>query len=471
MLQDPFAEYAKPGALSSFIGIRMEDVQLKHYKADKLVEQAVCDRIDVGRDRESLDILGLRDGQTQTTAGPIRFSAGSANYSDISRMIAVTNGAYVVGPSYNLSVNTFSIDTTAHILQVSGRVSGRLGDGTITGMNLNYNLANGDFTVEQPDWTGYIAGSPDQGERSSDETSNTKTQWHIYTKEVVSSRGDTETFPKATANTTDGETIIKADMVVRDRKTDVVTATGNVKYFSKRVNLTCDKAVVYRKDKHAVFTGNVHCYFKGEDEQKQPVHETEIPPFRPLVPDEIAASRPAAPPGSDQERDEIRNTDNARKYPVTAQASRIEYWYTKGSRHAVITGDLQARQDFPKGGWRHLWSIEGYYDGEAETLLLKGPADKQATRVIDSLGDDVRCDSIKIWTEDSDRNHYDAANVDMLEAPEEPESNSPSPATRQQPGPPTTTPPNTSPAAPPASQPGTPPATQPSPLPGTHFGA
>jgi len=404
--------------------------------------------------------LGIRSGWTQTANGKVLFSAGQAYYNDISRMVAVSNGAHVTGPAYDLHVNAFQIDAKSHLLQVNGTVQGRLADGTITGADLAYNLSNGDFTVGQPSWTGFVVGGPDQGSKSSDEDTDKKTQWHIFTKGTVSSRGDIETFPKATANTTNGDTIVKADMVVRNRETDVITATGNVEYFSKQVNLTCDQAVVYRKNKHAVFTGTVHCYFKADDEQKKPVTEVVIPPFRPMVPDDIAASRPAAPATSDQ-TDEVRNTDNARKYPVTAKADKIEYWYTKGSRHAVITGDPQARQDFPSGGWRHLWSDEGYYDGEAETLLLKGPVDKQATRVINSAGDDIKCDSIKIWTNSNDKNHYDADNVDMLEAPESSSSSTPAPAAVQHGKPGRTPPPATT----------TPGQSQPAPLPGTHFGA
>jgi lipopolysaccharide export system protein LptA len=198
--------------------------------------------------------------------------------------------------------------------------------------------------------------------------------------------------------------IIKANQVERNVKTDVVVATGNVSYFSKKVNLLCDKVTIYRKEKRAVLEGNVSMLIKPEDQEK--LEEVALAPLRPIVPEEIANSRPAPPTEkSDQEKqldDEVRSNQNRRKYPVQVLAAKIEYWYGEGSRRADITGAPQARQELPAGRWRQVWAYKAHYDGEKETLRLDSSPGHKETRIMTSLGDDIHANWFEVSTKEED---------------------------------------------------------------------
>lgn len=405
--QDPFADYRTQPELDPEIGIQLNDVQLANYNGMQLQTQADCRRIDIDPQRQHLTLSDIRNGWTRSDKGEFYFSALSANYNDAAKALQVTSGARVYGKNFDLRTDNFELDKANGMLVVNGPVSGRLYDGTVTAASLRYNLDKGSYAIRNPDWEGNLA--IDQGEK--EKKPEKPVRWHISAPDsTVSSENGQEIWPNAVANTTDGETIVKADLVVRDTKTDVITATGNVRYFSTKLNMTCEKAIVDRKAKKAIFTGKVHCYFKGEDEQKAKVEIVEIPPFRPMVPDEIANQRPTAPPTDDdkQGNDELRSTKNSRKYPVTAQAAKIEYWYAKGDRHAEITGDPQARQEFPHGKWRHVWTLKAHYDGERERLRLYGDPGKKQTRIRTSADDDLKCNWFDVSTKDSDEKDWKA---------------------------------------------------------------
>jgi hypothetical protein len=150
----------------------------------------------------------------------------------------------------------------------------------------------------------------------------------------------------------------------------------------------------------------------------------EIPPFKPQVPDDIAKDRPPAPPGkSDDEKkldDEVRSGKTTRKYPILVLADKVEYWYAKGSRHAVITGSPQARQELAGGRWRYGWTHEAFYDGEKETLRMVSTEGKKDTRVKSSLGDDFVADTATVSTqEDNDEMSADGIVGDFYQEGDE----------------------------------------------------
>jgi hypothetical protein len=83
-------------------------------------------------------------------------------------------------------------------------------------------------------------------------------------------------------------------------------------------------------------------------------------------------------------------------------SAKIEYWYGKGSRRAVITGAPQGRQELPESRWRHVWTNVAYYDGENETLKLVSTKDKKDTLEKNSLGDAVTADWMEVSTKEDD---------------------------------------------------------------------
>src|SRR5690606_19094504 len=111
-------------------------------------------------------------------------------------------------------------------------------------------------------------------------------QWQIKTEGRMRYEDSTGKNYGQKCTATDGDIIVMSDNFEHDTKTDVLTVTGNVRYFSTKANLTCEKAVIYRKEKRAVLTGAVKMLIKPRSKQTKAVVE-EIPPFRPIVPEEI----------------------------------------------------------------------------------------------------------------------------------------------------------------------------------------
>ncbi len=396
---DPFANLRKQPEISSTVGIRLMDVDIWHYSDNTLKTKARVARVDVRQDRQYLDLYDLTDGVYNSDKGSFNFAAAHAAWNAATRRIEVDSGGRVFAKDFDLKVSSFFLEGESAILRVPGPITGRLYDGNVRAVNLTYMLANGNYSVGPASWEGMLA-MPLQ-----DQDPNPKrTRWKIKSDGVVTHVGDIDRWPDGEA--TDEEVLVKADMVERNTKTDVITATGKVRYFSGKTNMTCEKAVIYRKEKRAVFTGDVHMYFKPKDEQDKPLMVVEIPPFRPMVPEEVSKERPPAPPINDEEKkqdDELRSAD-LKKYPVTALSSKVEYWYGKGQRHGIITGNPQANQVLPGGRWRHMWTVKGLYDGEKELLRLVSTEGKKDTRVKTSLGDDLVCTWFEISTKDDDDN-------------------------------------------------------------------
>lgn len=451
---DPFARLRQPASIGSDVGIRLEDVQLRHYKGTQLRTSAKVARLDVRQDRMYLDLAGISDGVYYAPKGSFKFAADRADWNAVTRKIEVTSGAHVQNKDLDLTVTQFSVDQDQAALRVPGRLVGRLYDGNVEAMNLTYRLDNGNYSVGPASWEGLLAVPTQDGEKNPK-----RARWKIKSEGLINHEGDIEKWPDGEA--TDGEVLVKADMVERNTKTDVITATGKVRYFSQKTNMTCEKAVIFHKEKRAVFTGNVHMLFKPEDQQDKPLMVEEIPPFRPAVPDEISKERPPAPAVTDQDNkldEQIRSTESLKKYPVTAMSEKVEYWYARGNRHGIITGNPQARQELPGNRWRHIWTPKGLYDGEKETLRMVSSAGKKDTRVKTSLGDDLVCEWFQISTKDGD-DAWSGKGVmgdvypDEEEVPKttSPKKESPKPATQTPPAQPGT--PATQPAATPKSPP------------------
>ncbi|HZH99426.1 MAG TPA: hypothetical protein VEX38_10685, partial [Fimbriimonadaceae bacterium] len=232
-----------------------------------------------------------------------------------------------------------------------------------------------------------------------------KTRWAI---DSDSMRGTPTSEIYTNGSASDGEIMVKAPRIEREKKTDVITATGKVYYFSEKANIVCDKAVIYQKEKRAVLTGNVRMLVKPKDQEK--LDFTEVAPFEPLVPNKVLNDRPAPPPSAQAQQekdldDELRSSKTVRKYPVKVQAARVEYWYAKGQRKATITGNPQARQELAGGRWRHIWTHQAFYDGEKETLRLVSDKDKRDTRMKNSIEDDLVAQAVTISTREEDEDY------------------------------------------------------------------
>ncbi|MBS1718682.1 MAG: hypothetical protein JSS72_13220 [Armatimonadetes bacterium] len=401
---DPFRDLKRQSPIGEDISVQLDNVAFKEYAGPNLIAKMDVGRMEVRNDRQIFNFEKITNGDFSGKNRKLKFDGLFAFWNDVTRQLTAPSGGHIYGDKVNLKTSYFTIDQPNGIMQVTGKVQGQLGDGELMASDLRYDIGSGDYEAHAVVWTGEITKEPLQ---DSDQPKRSK--WTVKTldeKSVVRHKGDMDYWPNCEA--TDGEVIVRAKAVERNAKTDVLTAIGQVSYFSQKTNMTCEKAVIYRKEKRAVLSGHVNVVFKAEDQQEQPLAVVEIPPFRPLVPDDIAASRPAAPADtsvSDEQKkldEEVQKTENRRKYPTLAMADQVEYWYAKGSRHAIITGSPQARQELPGGRWRHVWTDSATYDGEKELLRMKSSGTKRTTRMKTSLGDDLRSDWIELSTKDED---------------------------------------------------------------------
>ena len=392
--QDAFSAYAaRAGVLGGDITIRMTNVSLKHFSGATKISDCVVVRLDSTNNQQVLELHDVRNGSYQSDKGEFQYDAASATYDRPARTLTVRAGARIHNKDMDLKAPEFTYLEESKQLKASGAIVGRFFGGQLAASSLTYEVGVGNYHLGPIVWEGEMA-SPLQ--EATGETQ--KSRWKIKSQSMDHKDGH-DYFENAEA--TDGDVIVSAPKIERDVKTDSITATGRVRYFSVKANLICDKCVVYRKEKRAVLTGNVQMLVKAQDQEKLEVQE--IPPFRPMVPDEISEVRPPAPPVEDKGADqEVRSAETRRKYPIAVLAAKIEYWYKKGNRKAVITGSPQARQDLSAGRWRAIWTTTAYYDGEAESLKLESPKGKQSTRLKTSLGDDILCGSAWISTKEKD---------------------------------------------------------------------
>ncbi len=384
--KDAFAGYGREqGALGADTGIRMEGVKLRSYDKGKLVSQADIDRVDIRQDRQFYDFIGVHNGAVFNKDGRIDFSSERATFDEISRQLRFDAGVNLKGKDFKIFAPRMTLDEQADTVQAPGPITGTLKGGKIAAMNFKYKIANEEFMAGPLHWQGQLPGELTKGAP----VGQGKTSWNIEGNVKSTKTGLTWTDARAT----DGEIIVKAPKIVQDRKTDVLTCTGKVYYFSKKANLVADGAIVYRKEKRVVLEGNVRMLTKPKD--KADLTETEVPPFRPVVPESISQGRPEAPTPEEAQQQKdldeaLRSSKNVRDYPAMVKANKIEYWYGEGNRHAIATGVPEAFQELEGGRWRHIVAFKGLYDGEKETLRMESsaPAKREVT-LKSSIGDDL----------------------------------------------------------------------------------
>lgn len=374
------------------VAVELGEVRLRMYRGGREVAQARVAHVDVMRNRQNLECRGVSDGlYRMADGGVMRFSAERGLWNANAGLFEGVARSRVWNASMDLATDRFVYDERLGELTVPGILRGRFHEGTLEAHSLTYLAKTGDYRFGPAKWTGAI---------DLQEQPASRTRWTLKTDGIVRRRGDVETWPKAEA--TDGEVIVRANQIERNVKTDVLVATGDVRYYGEKENLSCAKVTVFRKEKRAVLEGDVNLFIKAEGQQK--LEAVELTPLRPIVPDEIAKSRPPAPPNEEEKKldDELRQGGNRRKYPTTILCKRIEYWYRKGERRAVLSGEPQARQDLPGGRWRAIWTHSATYDGEAERLKMASAEGKKDTRIKTSLGDDLVAKWIEVSTKEDD---------------------------------------------------------------------
>ncbi|QYK52509.1 MAG: hypothetical protein KF824_09595 [Fimbriimonadaceae bacterium] len=361
-------------------GVVIKNFGLKSYIGKKLVTEARVNNATIKNDRSTIELAGIHDGVFYDDAGKkYNFVAEAATYGTYSKSIHANKGIRVFNDTADLKAPGFTYEHPIRRVTFLGDITGKLGGGDLVTKSVFIDLKNKEILTGELSWTGPLQVDNPQ-----------KTPWKITAKSSKL-RNDITTYTEARGE--DKDTIVKADKMIYDRANDIVTAEGNVEYFGVDANVACDKVVIERKINKATLTGKiVRMLIKPEDSAPK---ETKIPPVVPMVPDSVAGNRPKADsnPTQDQQKkedEEVRSADNIRHYPIALTAGQIEYWYKKGERKAILTGNPFARQEFSglRMRWRELYAAKAEYDGEKEELkLTASPA--QIVRARNSIGDDI----------------------------------------------------------------------------------
>lgn len=398
---DPFAKLGTERDLDG-VAIKLEDVEMKRWSEGKLVAQAHIGEVDVQQNRQLFDLSKITNGVYYGEEGKIEFEADAAKWNNSTLQLMIDSNARVKSEDFDLAVTEFNFDQRASTLSVPSGIKGTLKGGEIAAREFKYNTKTGTYSIGATKWTGETSIEIQEGQ------STPRSKWTFETAGVLSAVKGIETaqFVKAT----DGEIWVSGDKSERNQKTDVLTVTGNVLYFSPKANIACEKIVIYRTEKRAIATGQVRMMIKPKDSMEKELKldlstvPGEVPPFRPMVPDSVQANRPNAPQSEEEKQldEEVRSGKSSRKYPTVVLTEKIEFWYAKGSRRADIPGDVQARQELAGGRWRQAWSSSAKYDGEKELLRLIGSA-TEPVRYASSIEDKF----LAMWFEFSTKEDAD----------------------------------------------------------------
>jgi lipopolysaccharide export system protein LptA len=401
---DPFAAFRDSGGKRETTAIDLDNVDIRHYRGEKLITKATAGKVQVASSRSEFRLQDVTNGLFNSENGPIQFAAKQATINSQQRTVNIDGGARVQSKDFDLTTPEVAFSDRTGVIQAPNAIAGKLYQGEVSAVGFRYNTKKKTFVIGKNKWAGKLSVNLQDG------SSQTPTRWNIEGDSIKNDPVN-KTLIYTNGRATDGEIIVLADLVAYNRSNDVVTATGNVRYFAPEANLTAAKVVVYRKEKRAVLTDKVRMLVKPESEQSAPATVVEIPEFKLLVADQVKADMIAAPKNDEEKKkvDELRSSDSMKKYPTQVAADSIEYWYGKGSRHAIITGNPQARQNFTSGMWRHVWTDHALYDGEKDLLTLVS-GDKDVARMKNSYGDDLTAKNFVVSTKKDDE-EFQGANM------------------------------------------------------------
>lgn len=387
MQGDAFSGLKRPQGTSP-IAATLQSVRFRHYHKGKLVTSAHAAKLDLHRDRRTFEMHGVTNALYKGENRTFRYAAGYAKWDANSAVLTASGKPRLRNDKLDLNARALRFERPKKTVTVTGAVKGKFYDGQLEAENLVMFTDNEAFTAGPVRWNGAMALAAQDG--GDDQTR----EWSIIGQQASRSRTNPNVFEYTQAVATDGEVIVIAPKAEWDRKTDVLTATGRVQYFSAKANFVGNRCVVFRRERRAVLSGDVQMLVKPKSEQDGKPKVEPIPAFQPLNPSQVAPTvgkKPLTP--KEKERiEKLRDPKSVREYPLAISSATIEYWYGRGVRRAVIQGNPQARQEFPDGKWRHIWTNVAYYNGETDMLKLVSTKGRKDTRFMDSVGDDFVAD-------------------------------------------------------------------------------
>ena len=390
---DPYTVFKKPGHVSDPTQeISAKGVKIRQYVNGKLVGETDAKTLKVGQDRNRLTLGGIKNGKTKGPNGPMQFAAGRGVLNPNARTAELSGGVRVKGGTeFDITSNLAALDGRLGVIKVPTPLKGQIKGADFSAASFVHQMNTNTTKIVQPLLVGKLpkgAGVPGvPGVQASK-------VWRFYADESTSD-DDSQVGDDAWASSDD--LVITAPHLVRDVKTEVVTATSKggtrVTYHSAKADFVADKVVVYQKEQRAVCTGHVLVYVRPKKDWDKPI-DTKTITLGPIVPDLPTSLTPTLGKDgtlSDEERakiEAVRSSKNLRDYPMQLAAEEVTYWYKEGERHMVAKkGRPTAFQRFDNGEWRQAWAPEARYDGEKEMLDLIGGTSKREVHVENSKTD------------------------------------------------------------------------------------
>jgi lipopolysaccharide export system protein LptA len=402
---DPLANYKEPpSAQPRNIAVETTNTTFKRFEAG--LPQASCDvqRMEIASNRQVYNFFQVTNGKVIQDGKTYQFSAERGNWNGFNKLLTINGKSKLKGPKFDLNSTSVAYNEPQQSFTVQGAVKGTLYGGKLEVNRVFYSMRNSSFTTGKGVWSGIVPAEFQEG-------SNSRRTWTISSDGSKSTGKDTTAHTNARA--TDGEVIIVAPNVTHDRKSEILTCTGRVRYFGAKANLIADKIVVYRKERRAMVTGNVLMLAKPKSAEDSKPKEEEITPF---VPESVEGFGKIPVDSEERKKKEelIRSSKNLRDYPLIITAKQIEYWYKKGERRALISGKPQARQELPDKAWRYGWSDTAKYDGEKEILELFSEKGSRNVTMRNSLGDELIAEWASLVTQEgSDEYEYRKGTIRM----------------------------------------------------------
>lgn len=411
---DAFSMYKRPRGTDP-INLRMKDVKFRNYRGTRLVTSAHAEAIEMSRDRFHTMMRGVEDGVYHDGKRKFRYDAEYADWNSGTRVLDISGGVHIRAESLDLRSPQVTFESRPQLLTAKGGVKGRVLGGRFGAESIRYQAEAEVYEVKLASWSGRIPAKYAQDAPAAVR----QREWSLKSDSFRNSKQNPRIVTHTNAIATDGEVIVIAPTIVHNQDTDELVATGTdkaqVQYFSAESNMVADRVQVFRKEHRAVFGGKVVMLVKPKDQRDQKPKVEALPAFQPVLPAQVKADRPSADRSQEEiDRDEqLRNNKSLREYPLVLNAQKIEYWYARGARRAVITGDPQGRQELPDGRWRHLWTNVAYYDGEQEQLRLVSSKGVKDTRMKNSIGDDAVADWMLVSTAE-DSEEFSGAGIEAV---------------------------------------------------------
>lgn len=296
---DPFASLRGTSKMGLDFPIRISDAKMKSWNGNKLVSSAEIGAMDVRSDLRFLKFANVTKGEYRSGKLYFSYKAQQGNVDLDSQTCEAIGPVEVKGKQFDLVSRSFSYSMVQKKLSVPGQTEGDLDGGYLKATQVVYSLKSGDMTTGPILWDGNIhlkSGLQGMMAQVAGNQSSKPHKWAFNApggmRQFTQGKDEVQVYKDCTAN--DGDVIVESPRVTFNKTTDVVVCEGPVKYFSPKVNMTCDQATIYRKIKKAVLTGHVVMYVKPKDQETVDPNMV-MPPFDPEAPNSVSQSAPPSP--------------------------------------------------------------------------------------------------------------------------------------------------------------------------------